>query len=149
MPIMVDGNNLLHRLPQGLRQRAELRRLTLELARREAIRITLVFDGPPPPGAPAREQLGKVTVVYSGAASADDTIVSTLPGGRRARTWEVVTADRRLASRVTAAGARVRNLSQWLHKLEAVARPADDISLSPAEVSEWEAYFATNRREPD
>lgn len=147
MPIMVDGNNLLHRLPNDRRQRAEVRRLSLELARREAIRITLVFDGPPPPGSPERERLGRVTVVYSGSASADDAIVRLLPKGRAAHSWEVVTDDRRLGSRVTSTGARVRSLNQWLHKLEAMTVPDDDSSLSPDEVSQWQSYFAAGRQE--
>jgi predicted RNA-binding protein with PIN domain len=148
MPILVDGNNLLHRLPPGQQSRTAVRQLTLDLVRRESVRVSLVFDGPPPPGTPARENLGRLTIVYSGSDSADDTIVRSLPHGSPARRWVVVTDDRELAARVKAIGATVRSLDRWRHKL--LAAPAGkngQAGLSAVEVSEWEAYFAAGRKE--
>jgi predicted RNA-binding protein with PIN domain len=148
MPILVDGNNLLHRLPPGQRSRTALRQLTLDLVRRESVRVSLVFDGPPPPGSPARESLGRLTIVYSGSASADDAIVRSLPSGRPARRWVVVTNDRELAARVKAIGATVRSLEHWRHKLLAAPADKDDRDgLSAAEVSEWAAFFAAGRED--
>ena len=143
MPIMVDGNNLLHRLPANRRSRGEVRRLTLALARREGIRITLVFDGPPPAGTPDQEALGGVKIVYSGRVSADDTIIRRLPGRPRSADWVVVSADRGLLERARRAGAKTRPLDQWIDKLM-TAGPAETGSeqLSPDEVAEWEEYFA-------
>ena len=80
---------------------------------------------------------------------ADDAIIRMLPRG--ARGWEVVTDDRRLASRVTSTGAKVRSLNQWLRKLESIVvhDKESDTNLSPDEVSQWESYFAAGRQEPE
>ena len=106
MPIIVDGNNLLHRLPTTSRPRAEVRRLVLETTRHERIAIVVVFDGPPPTGSPSEESLGSVTVVYAGKAVADDVMIGRLPTGRAASQWAVVTDDRGLAERARGRGAR-------------------------------------------
>jgi hypothetical protein len=150
MPILVDGNNLLHRLPPGQQSRSAVRQLTLDLVRRESVHVSLVFDGPPPPGTPARESLGRLTIVYSGSNSADDTIVRFLPHGAPARGWVVVTDDRQLADRVRAIGATVRSLDRWRHKLLAApfGKESQD-GLSAAEVSEWEAYFGAGRKKDE
>ena len=142
MPIVVDGNNLLHALPHGSRSRAAVRRLSLELVRRESMRLTVVFDGPPPAGTPERESLGRLTVVYSGSASADDLIVGMLPQGGQARSWSVVTDDGRLGQRARHRGARVRPLAEWSERLLARPARAGDERLSEDEVAEWEAFFA-------
>lgn len=143
MPILVDGNNLMYALPGDAGDRAEVRRLTLGLTRRERISVTVVFDGPPPEGCPSRERLGAVTVVYSGRASADDVIIRTLPGPPRARDWVVVTDDRGLQRRARSAGARTRGLAEWRAKLDSAAKPGPgtDGGLSASEVEEWEAFF--------
>jgi len=143
VPILVDGNNLLHRLPSGRRSRSEVRRLSLDLARREGVRITVVFDGPPPSGSPGRESLGNVSIVYSDAVSADDAIIRRVPPPPRAADWVVVSDDRELVRRARRAGAPTRSLRQWLAKLEAPQRRTDDRrGLSPDEIAEWESFFA-------
>lgn len=143
MPVIVDGNNLLHSLPLSSRSRHGVRRLTLELVRSEKARVTVVFDGPPPTGAPERESLGRATIIYSGTRSADDVIVNRLPKGPDARNFTVVTDDRRLASRILQTGAQLKSLRDWRDKLGRVKTPEKrDASLSPTEVEEWEAYFA-------
>jgi hypothetical protein len=53
MPLLLDGNNLLHRIPGPPRSRAEVRRLVLEVTRHERLAVVVVFDGPPPAGSPA------------------------------------------------------------------------------------------------
>jgi hypothetical protein len=147
VPILVDGNNLLHRLPLPQRSRPELRRLALDLVRREGMRLTLVFDGAPPPGSPARESLGRLTILYAAPRSADNAIVATLPPAPDSRSFVVVTDDRQLAARVRRLGASVRSLREWWPKL--VARdpePPREGSLSPDEVAEWEEFFSGPRR---
>ncbi len=150
MPVVLDGNNLLHSLPPGSRSRHELRRLLLELTRRHRVRATLVFDGPPPAGSPERESLGALTVVYAGPRAADDVILSLLPGGSGARQWSVVTADRQLARQAREAGAAVRTLREWRDRLAAAASggPAAEKPREPAssdEVAEWEEYLSGPR----
>jgi uncharacterized protein YaiI (UPF0178 family) len=144
MPILLDGNNLLHRLPGSQRTRAEVRRQVLDITRRETVSVTVVFDGPPPVGAPPREALGKVTVIYSGSRSADDVILDLLPPGSAAGQWSVVTDDRGLASRVKGRGAKVRRLADWRgrRRQKAPARARAESKLSSNEIAEWESYFA-------
>ena len=144
MPVLVDGNNLLHRLPPESRSREQVRRLSLELARHEHMHITVVFDGPPPSGSPLQEDLGNVTVVYSDSQSADDAVVARLPQGTAAKNWVVVTGDRELARRSKQRGATVRPLGEWQAKLKRVPQPDSkhEPALSEAEVEEWEVYFS-------
>jgi uncharacterized protein YaiI (UPF0178 family) len=151
MPILLDGNNLLHALPRSARSRAEVRRLVLDATRHESLSVTVVFDGPPPTGAPPREHLGSVTVVYAGSATADDVIVGLLPGGAAARQWSVVTDDRGLADRVRERGATVRRLADWRRrrKQRLPRRIEMESKLSSRDVAEWEQFFAEGDEDND
>jgi uncharacterized protein YaiI (UPF0178 family) len=144
VPIVIDGNNLLHRLKSAERRRRTVRNQVLEAVRREAMDVRVVFDGPPPAGVPPIEHLGRVQVIYSGARSADDVIVELIPPGRPAAQWIVVTDDRGLAGRVRQLGAGVRPLSAWRgRRPRAHHRRRAEPRLSSREVAEWEEYFAT------
>ena len=150
MPIVVDGNNLLHQLPHSLRSRSALRSLLLDLVRREGMQVTVVFDGGPPAGTPAREHLGRVTVLYAAPRSADEVILASLPRPPRASTFAVVTDDRRLGEQARRAGARLRPLRAWVEKLlDDPPRPQPGGPLRPDEVAEWEAFFARERENDD
>jgi predicted RNA-binding protein with PIN domain len=144
MPVLIDGNNLLHRLAPAAHSRADVRRLVLDVCRHRTTRITVVFDGPPPSGSPSDELLGSVTIVYSGAEEADAVIVRKLPAGRRARNWLVVTDDRELAARVRQRGAEVRRVRDWLDRRQQPPRRRTraEPKLSSREVAEWQEYFA-------
>ena len=150
MPILVDGNNLLHRLPGPSRSRAEVRRLVLETTRHERIAIMVVFDGPPPAGSPSEESLGSVKVVYAGRAVADDVIIGRLPTGRAARQWVVVTDDRGLAERARRRGAAVRGLAEWQRRRQPTPRRVTrEPKLSSHEVQEWEEFFSSDNSEDE
>jgi hypothetical protein len=142
MPILIDGNNLLHNLPPADRSRERVRRAVLDACRHERRRITVVFDGPPPPPSPPRESLGPVTVLYAGSEKADDVIIRTLPGGSSARDWVVVTDDRELQSRARDRGASIRTLAEWSKRRRPPpAKPRPESKLSSHEVAEWEEFF--------
>jgi predicted RNA-binding protein with PIN domain len=113
MPIIIDGNNLLHSLPIHEQSRDVVRRRALDTVRHEGIHLTVVFDGPPPAGSPEIEHLGRVSIQYSGGSSADDVIMRLLPTRGRASEWVVVTDDRALGGRVRERGAQVRKLNEW------------------------------------
>lgn len=146
MPILVDGNNLLHRLAMSERSRTAVRKQVLDVTRYETVSVTVVFDGPPPAGAPTRESLGRVTVVYAGTRTADDVIVGMIPSGGAASQWSVVTDDRGLASRVKDRGGKVRTLAEWRarRRQKSPTRPRVESKLSSREVSEWESFFSTS-----
>jgi len=151
MPILIDGNNLLHRLPRSQRSRADVRTQVLEITRRETLSVIVVFDGPPPTGSPARESLGKVTVVYSGSRAADDVIIGLLPGGAEAKQFSVVTDDRGLADRARERGAKVRRLAEWRgrKKQEPPRRSTFESKLSSHDVADWENFFAGRDRDDE
>ena len=137
MPILIDGNNLLHRLPRHDRSREQVRRLVLDACRRERMKVAVVFDGPPPAGGRVREELGAVTVVYAGTRSADDVIIGRLPGGAAARDWVVVTDDRELQQRARDKGAAIRTLAEWQKKRSPPPpKPRVESKLSSREVAE-------------
>jgi len=145
MPILIDGNNLLHSLPREQTRRSDVRRLVLEACRRERMKVTLVFDGPPPAGTPSRELLGSVTVVYSESAAADDVILRHIPAGSTARDWVVVTDDRGLAERVRQRGAQVRSVADWQQPRRSRTRVSVwQPKLSSREVAEWEEFFSAD-----
>jgi len=148
MPLLVDGNNLLHRLPKPSRTRSAVRALVLDATRHERMSVVVVFDGPPPSGSPEREALGRVTVVYSGAAAADDVIIGRIPAGPSARQWVVVTDDRALAGRARERGAAVRTLGEWSARPRpAPPRTRAEAKLSSREVAEWEEVFKGGRKD--
>jgi hypothetical protein len=145
MPIIVDGNNLLHSLARHDQSRNAVRRSALDAVRHESVSLTLVFDGPPPAGSPDHELLGRVSVRYSGSKSADDVIIGLLPAGRQASEWLVVTDDRGLRDRVRDHGAKVRSLGEWRsRKLSAPRRQTWEPKLSSKEVADWEKFFSTD-----
>lgn len=147
MPILVDGNNLLHRLPHRYRDRPELRRLCLDLVRRDGLQLLLVFDGQPPAGSPPRESLGRLTILYAAPRTADDAIIASLPPAPRARSFVVVTDDRELGLRARRAGASVRPLRDWWPKLLATGPDRSrEGGLSADEVAEWEELFSGPRQ---
>lgn len=151
MPILLDGNNLLHRLSKSQRSRAAVRKQVLEVTRHETVSVTVIFDGPPPAGAPDRESLGRVTVVYSGSKSADDVIVGLLPAGAAAKQFSVVTDDRDLSDRVRDRGGKVRRLAEWRgrRKQEPPRRSTFESKLSSRDVADWENFFAGGERDDE
>ena len=142
MPVLVDGNNVAHRLEADRGSREALRRRILAGARRSRMQVEIVFDGAPPLGVPEVERLGRVTVRYAGPATADDVIVARLPAGGRAREWTVVTDDRGLAARVRARGARVEGAAPFLRRLGPAPTPGEKPETPSAEeIAELLAAF--------
>jgi len=152
MPIVIDGNNLLHSLPPDQRSREAVRQRVLDQSRREKISVTVVFDGPPPDGAPSVEHLGSVTILYSGKTSADDLIINRLPSGSAARSWSVVTNDRGLGARVRERGASIRTLAQWTGRRGAKVHPGKPRPKPPLrakEVEQWEKAVNEGKQAED
>lgn len=144
MPVLVDGNNVLHRLAAGERSRHGLRRRILQAVRGQRMRVEVIFDGPPPEGVPGVERLGAVSVRYAGKRSADDLIIERLPSGASAADWTVVTDDRELARRAAAAGARTLGAAAWLARSETAIEPDGEKpgEPSPDEIEEWLDLFS-------
>ena len=132
MPWVLDGNNLAR---GGDRER--VRRAALALARRERVRILVLFDGAPPTGAAAVERLGAVEVRY--VSDADAAIVAAIGGGARA--WRLATDDRALAARARASGAAVVGSATFWRWVEKDAPGGTKPSSGPADTEQEAAYF--------
>jgi len=144
MPVIIDGNNLLHSLPSQEQNRDSVRRRALDSVRDGGMSLTLVFDGPPPVGSPDPEHLGRLTIRFSGSSSADDLILRLLPGSGGASQWVVITDDRALRNRVRDQGAQVRTLREWQSRRSRKPhRISQEPKLSSREVADWETFFAS------
>ena len=115
--LIVDGNNLLHRVAGGPGQvAARLLLGRLRAAMPPETRAIVVLDGSPDPRAPMRETAGRnLEIRHAGRRSADDVIVDLVaeqPFSGRSRTV-VVSDDRALRDRVSRLGGLARRL-QWL-----------------------------------
>ena len=144
MPVIIDGNNLLHSLPSREQNRDSVRRRALDIVRHGGMSLTVVFDGPPPVGSPDPEHLGQLTIRYSGASSADDLILRLLPKSGRASQWVVITDDRALRNRIRELGAQVRTLREWQsRKTRKPLRVSREPKLSSRELADWEAFFSS------
>ena len=125
--LLIDGNNLLHRERQGVGEES-VRGLLARLQRAlpAGVTATVMLDGHPAAGSPARARISaQLDVRHAGSQSADDALLAAVleqPFAVRAATV-VVTDDRALTERVRGAGAATRRL-EWLQR--AVAGAVED-----------------------
>ena len=149
MPILIDGHNLIGRLPtislQDPDDEEKLARLLSSYRARTAKSITVVFD---PGGAfalPQRRRLGGVEIVFAPRGSnADRVIARRVQKIRNPGEWLVVTSDRELSETVSRLGARVQSAEAFaLDMAESVGAPPDwrETPPSPDEVDSWLALF--------
>ncbi|HWH23832.1 MAG TPA: hypothetical protein VNW68_02945 [Candidatus Limnocylindria bacterium] len=126
--LLIDGNNLLHRISGGAGD-GEVRVLLARLrgALPAGLETIVMLDGHPAPGTPQRQRVAAgLELRHAGRQTADDAIVGLLagrpPAGRAATL--TVTDDRALTERVRSAGGRTQRLA-WLEALlDRRVRPA-------------------------
>lgn len=118
--LLIDGNNLLHRLAGAAHegeQRLLLARLRGTLP--SDLRTVLMLDGHAAPGAGRHERVtARLDVRHSGSQTADDALLELVraqPDLARAGVV-VVTDDRALTERVRSAGGRTQRLA-WLEAI--------------------------------
>jgi hypothetical protein len=114
MPWVIDGNNVA-----AGRSRAVVRSAVLDLARRERLRILVIFDGAPPPGTGEVEHLGRVEIRY--VPDADAAIIAFLRAAGVG--WRLATDDRDLGRWASEVGADVAGGAEFWSKVEGKARP--------------------------
>jgi len=100
--VIIDGNNLLYAMhahaPLPHVGRETLVRVIDRWARRGSDKVTLVFDGPPPRGGLSKQMTSsRVSVSFSGSATADDVIVGMVKRARHPADLRVVTSDKAVA----------------------------------------------------
>lgn len=119
--LLIDGNNLLHRLSGGVDPGA-LRLLLAKLrgALPAETRATLMLDGHPASGTDRRQRVQRgLEIHHSGSLTADDALLNIIRDqGHQARAGVVlVSDDRALVERARNLGARTQRLAwleQWL-----------------------------------
>jgi predicted RNA-binding protein with PIN domain len=149
MPILIDGHNLIGRLPtislQDPDDEEKLVRLLSSYQARSRKRVTVVFD----PGAtfalPQVRNVGGVEVVFAPHSSSADAVIARRVGAsRNPRGWLVVTSDQRLAEKVAHQGARVQSAEAFAAHLGQSPEPGvewEDAELSPDEIEAWLELF--------
>lgn len=138
MSWVIDGNNLLG-CAGAARFSADTKRQLVRtlgaFARVNRTKVACYFDGPEP------EQFGKnpgsVSVIFSGARSADDLIIKRVATGSG---WNVVTADRALAARVKRREVAIIDPGNFMNELESLPQ----VEERTAE-EEWLAWFSDPR----
>lgn len=134
MPWLIDGSNVLGAMRVDRHSdepKRNLVRLLASFARARRTRVTCIFDGPEP--ASFAKGLGAVTVVFSGARTADDLIVERTGHGRG---WSVVTADRALAARIRGRHVGVVAPATFLREIETAAGGESETD------NDWLAWFS-------
>lgn len=149
MPILIDGHNLIGRLPTlSLQDPDDEEKLVLLLKSyhaRTGKAITVVFDPGRTSARTKVRRLGGIEVVFAPhGGSADAVIAGRVRQSQNPPAWLVVTSDQKLASTVTRLGARVQSAEAFA---SAMPRPAEelpewkDAPPSPEEVEAWLDLF--------
>jgi hypothetical protein len=135
--LIVDGNNLLHRTAGGpgpSAARVLIPRLRAIMP--VGMRVSIILDGMPDPGAPLHEHIGSIAISHAGRRSADDAIVEAVE--RRAYDERpstiVVTDDRGLADRIKRLGALHRRIDWLQNALDLSHRGSRVPGSSPAPI---------------
>ena len=132
MPWIVDGSNVLGTARAATEAKRELVRNLARFARAKRTRVVCVFDGAETESFGTK--LGSVSVVFSGARSADELIVARVASGSG---WKVVTSDRALAGRVGGRRVEVVEPRQLLAEIEALP-PSEERGTA----DDWIGYFS-------
>jgi len=153
MPFLIDGHNLIPKIP-GLSlnipdDEEALVRLLQDFCRQNRKKVEVYFDNAPP-GQPRKRNFGMVTAHFvSQGSSADAAIRARLRNlGAAARNWVVVTSDREIAAASRESRARVIPAEEFARTLaargptgETPPEKDENISLDQESVEDWLAIF--------
>jgi uncharacterized protein len=151
VPILIDGHNLIGRVPGISLADADdeeaLLRLLQSFRARTGKAITVVFDPGVSSTLSQSRKLGGVRVLSAAYGSSADAVIR----GRVARASDrqgltVVTSDRDLASSVARMGARVQSSEAFAALLERPERqtPRKEEPPSAEEVDQWLTLFGSD-----
>ncbi len=135
MSWVIDGNNLLGRAGAARDTADSKRQLVRSLAgfaRANRTKVACFFDGAEPEH--FGKHLGSVSVVFSGAQSADELIAKRVAAGSG---WKVVTADRALAARIKRRQVEIIDPGGFLAELETLPQGEER-----GRDEEWLAWFS-------
>jgi len=149
MPILIDGHNLIGRLPtlslEDPDDEEKLVGLLVSYRARTGKAITVVFD----PGeafalASARRRGGIEILFAPHGSNADAVIARRVQRSKNPPAWLVVTSDGELAGAVARYGARVQSAETFASELTGAGGEAPDWKdrpPSPDEVEKWLDLF--------
>jgi len=157
MPVLIDGNNLLHAAQEDTPERPPGRSTLCDLlglwAERTGESVRVIFDGPAPTAARA-QQIGHaaIEVAFSGAGvKADDVLIGLLDADSAPRRLRVVSSDREIIRAARRRQARpARSGEFWMELRRALERPppaprtlpkAKHQGLAPGETDDWLRAF--------
>lgn len=164
MPVLIDGNNLLHAAldaePERPPGRTQLCTFLEEWVRRTGDPVHVVFDGPAPARMRAEQISGsEIPVTYSGPVSADEVIFAEIRACSAPRRLRVVSSDREIIAAARRRQAKpVRSADFWseLHRTLARTEPVDPeppekrTGLATDQTDAWAAEFGLDADpEPD
>ena len=148
MPLLIDGHNLIGRLPDlRLDDPDDEAKLVVRLrsyCARTRKRATVIFDQGLPGGPSWSLSGGGVKVIFAPAGRAADRILrERIRRARDPRGLTVVTSDRQVIAAAQARGTRVIRSEEFAGQLSAPPKHAsrDNVHLSADEVDEWLELF--------
>lgn len=155
MPYIIDGHNLIPRIPglnlASVDDEVQLIELVQEFCRLRRKQAEIYFDNAPP-GQPRARHYGQVLARFvRQGRTADDAIRARLSRlGAGARNWTVVSSDQQVLLAARAARAQsitsddfARLLIDTLRQGEAAAGGQTDGALSADDVQEWLDLFSS------
>jgi uncharacterized protein len=159
MPLLIDGHNLIGRLPGISLADANDEQALVERLRRYHARtsqtIVVVFDRAAPAGSAPALTGGGVEVAFARTGhTADALILERLRRERQPASWTVVTADRELAVQARTLRAQTLSPEDFSRRLAAPVAPraarrrkvvtSDEKPTVPGDVEEWLKLFGAS-----
>jgi hypothetical protein len=148
MPLLIDGHNLIGRLPDlRLEDPDDEAQLVVRLRTyraRTGKRVTVFFDQGLPGGRSRELSGGGVEVVFASTGhTADGILRERIRRSRDPRGLTVVTSDREVIAAAQARGARVIRSEEFAVQLRAprTGGVEEDVHLSAEELAEWLKVF--------
>ena len=148
MPLLIDGHNLIGKLPSlRLNDPEDEAKLVSSLRAycvRQRRRATVVFDRGLPGGRSEPLSGGGVEVVFAATGgTADGVLRERIREARDPRGLIVITSDREIVATARARGARTMGAEEFAARLGApqTAPVEQDVHLSAEQVEEWLQVF--------
>lgn len=152
MPLLIDGHNLIARLPgislDDPHDEAKLVERLRSYRARTGKRIVVVFDGGVPAGWSADLSSGGITVIFAAPGRpADKIIIERIRRSRNPHELVVVSSDHEVIAAAEERGARLIPAESFAATLNAqplAIKKRADVKLSSAEVKEWLNIFGAD-----
>ncbi|NIP41263.1 MAG: NYN domain-containing protein [candidate division Zixibacteria bacterium] len=153
MPFIIDGHNLIPRVPglslDQIDDEDKLIQLLQEFAQKVSKNIDLYFDKAPP-GNVRKKKFGRVTAHFvSETSTADAAIKNKLKSmGKAAKNWTLVSADREILAEARSRQVRTINPDEFVRSylveqgtVEESPGTSPDVHISGEEINEWLDFF--------